>query len=51
MSQVVFWTHRIGSVFNIVHVHLNDRSEDTTIDVEYIKNKEYDLREINFGKD
>ena len=51
-SEVVFWTHQTNTIFNIVHMHLNDGSEDTTVDVEYASFVGVlDLRKCNFGTD
>jgi hypothetical protein len=38
-------------VFNIVHIHINDTSDEVPIDVEYLSNYNYKMRDISFKKD
>lgn len=38
-------------MFNIVHIHINDTSDEVPIDVEYLDYFDYKIRDINFKKD
>ena len=50
-SIVQLWTHFVKNVFNIVHVHLNDTSDQVPLEVEYLHEMNYNLKEIKFGND
>ena len=50
-SMLELWTHRKGMIFNILHIHLQDSSENTTVDVQYLTKLDYHQRDIPFGKD
>lgn len=50
-SVVKLWTHHNGKVFNIVHMHVNDTSDEVPIDVQYLDSWAYDIENIPFGTD
>lgn len=50
-SVVALWTHVQGSLFNIVHIHVNDRSDDATIEVQCVESADIDLRDVPFKTD
>lgn len=45
------WTHHDQKVFNIVHLHLNDTSDQVPIDVQYLDSHTYSIKDISFTKD
>lgn len=45
------WTNHNGKIFNIFHIHTNDQSEEVPLDVEYLEDYNYKLRDIKFEKD
>ena len=50
-STVQIWTSHNDKIFNIVHIHVNDCSEEVPIDVQYLAAHDYKVRDIPFGKD
>jgi len=50
-SVIKLWTVKNEKFFNIIHLHVNDQSENVPVDVKYLDKFDYDMREINFGKD
>lgn len=50
-STVHAWTHHNHQVFNIAHLHLNDTSDEVPIDVQYLAQSQYSLKDIAFAKD
>lgn len=50
-SVVRLWTNHNGKIFNIIHIHVNDTSDQVPIDVQYLETHDYAKRDIEFGKD
>ena len=50
-GEIKIWTNISNDVINIVHVHVDDTSEEATFDFQIVLIADYDLREINFGVD
>jgi len=36
-STVQIWTNHNSKIFNIIHIHVNDCSEEVPIDVQYLE--------------
>ncbi len=50
-GEIKIWTNISNDVINIVHVHVDDTSDEATFDFQIVLQENYDLREINFGVD
>jgi hypothetical protein len=50
-SVIQIWTSHNNKIFNIVHIHVNDCSEEVPIDVQYLASSDYKIRDVPFGKD
>ena len=50
-GEIQFWTHCANDLINIVHVHVDDTSDEATFDFQVVLKEEYDLREIPFTDD
>lgn len=50
-SLFQLWTHHNFKLFNIIHIHLNDTSDEVPIDVQYLPSYTYNIKDIQFKKD
>ena len=50
-STFQIWTNHNNKIFNIIHIHVNDCSEEVPIDVQYLNQYEYRIKDIPFGYD
>ena len=51
-SLIKLWTYNHDNkIFNIVHMHVNDTSDEVPIDVQYLEKHDYNVKEISFKKD
>ena len=50
-STIQIWTSHNHKIFNIIHIHVNDCSDEVPIDVQYLTQHDYKVKDIPFGFD
>lgn len=47
----MIWTHHNNKIFNIVHIHSNDRSEEAAVEAQTLSSADFKKRDIKFDRD
>jgi len=50
-GEIKIWTNVKNEVINIVHVHVDDTSDEATFDFQVVLKADFDLRDLDFGVD